>query len=182
MFATLASKLRDNGWGALIPLMSGEKRPAIREWERFNTSPPSDAQIDHWARIFPHAGIGLAYGPDGVVGIDLDFTDACKAGRAVEIAEETLGATPLVRIGMAPKALAFYQASPKLEVSAKNFGGFEIFSNSGQTVLFGIHPGTGRSYQWPDESPETLAPQDLPIITQERLDGFVLSMSPLREE
>lgn len=182
MFGRLAHTLRDVGWGALIPLVPGEKRPAISQWERYNEHAPTDLLIDHWVKTQPHAGIGLAYGPDRVIGSDLDFLDSNKAATARTINDEHLGRSPMIRIGRAPKVLAFYRAAPGLIVPAKNFGGFELFSNTGQTVLYGIHPDTRRPYHWPEESPETISPEDLPIVSQAMLDAFLAAMEPLRED
>ena len=182
MFGRLAPKLRDNGWSAVIPLCRGEKRPAISGWEGYNIRAPGDLEIERWAQTHEQAGIGLAFGPDGVLGCDLDFLDAEKAADARRISGDTLGHTPMTRIGRFPKVLAFYRAAPGLHVPGKNFGGFEIFSKSGQTVLYGIHPDTKRPYCWPDESPETISPGDLPTVTQDMLDTFVAQMEPLRED
>jgi hypothetical protein len=182
MFGRLAPKLHDNGWAALIPLVPGEKRPAFSGWEAYNINPPTDLQIARWAETHPHHGIGLAYGPDEVVGSDLDFLDPDKAAAARAINDEHLGPSPMIRIGRPPKVMCFYRAAPGLQVPGKNFGGFELFRSSGQTVLYGIHPDTGRPYDWPEESPESLSPFDLPIITQRMLDAYIAAMEPLRED
>lgn len=182
MFGPLAPKLRDNGWAALIPLWQGEKRPAISGWEAFNIHAPSDRQIEHWCSRHPHAGIGLCYGPDGVLGSDLDFLDPDKAAAARRINDESLGDTPMIRIGRRPKVLAFYRSAPGLQVPGKDFGGFELFRSSGQTVLYGVHPDTRQPYHWPDESPESISPDDLPVVNQVMLDRFIARMEPLRED
>lgn len=182
MFGRLAHTVRDMGWGALLPLVPGEKRPVISQWERFNARAPSDLLIDHWAKTYPLAGIGLAYGPDQVIGIDLDFLDLDKAATARSISDNHLGPSPMTRIGRLPKLLAFYRAAPRLQVLGKAYGGFEVFSRTGQTVLYGIHPDTKHPYTWPEESPETISPGDLPVVTQEMFDSFIAAMEPLRED
>ena len=75
MFAELAPRLLDNGWGSLIPLANPGKRPIIPGWDAYNRAPPTDREVDAWCRAYPNAGIGLVYGPDGVLGVDLDFLD-----------------------------------------------------------------------------------------------------------
>ena len=182
MFGRLAHTLRDMGWGALIPLAPGEKRPAISQWERYNEHAPSDLLIDHWAKTHPHSGIGLAFGPDRVIASDLDFLDPDKAATARAINDEHLGPSPMIRIGRAPKTLQFYRAAPGLQVPGKAYGGFEVFSRTGQVVLYGIHPDTRQPYHWPEESPETVSPDDLPAVTQAMLDAFIAAMEPLRED
>lgn len=182
MFGRLALKLRDNGWAAIIPLLLGEKRPAISRWETYNITPPSDLQIGRWAETHPLCGIGLVYGPDQVLGVDLDYVDPEKAAAARAVNDRYLCGSPMIRVGRLPKVLVFYRAAPGLQVPGKSFGGFELFRYSGQTVLYGIHPDTSRPYQWPEESPETLSPEDLPVVTQAMLDAFLAAMDPLRED
>jgi hypothetical protein len=182
MFGRLAHTLRDMGWGALLPVVPGEKRPAISQWERYNEHAPSDLLIDHWTKTYPNCGIGLAYGPDGVIGSDLDFLVPEKAAVARAINDQHLGTSPMIRIGRPPKVLAFYRAAPGLVVPGKSYGGFELFSRTGQTVLYGIHPDTRQPYHWIEESPETLSPEDLPTITQVALDSYIAAMEPLRED
>jgi hypothetical protein len=142
MFGALAPKLRDMGWQSLIPLIPHEKRPAISKWEQFNLRPPTDNEIEGWVAAAPGSGIGLAYGPDRVIAADQDFSDPQTAATVANI----VGETPLVRMGRPPKRLTLYKASRNLFVPGKAFGGFELYSTSGQTVLYKVHPDTGRPY------------------------------------
>lgn len=180
MFKDLAPALRTMGWRAIIPLVPREKRPAVEGWEKFNLKPPADAQIEQWRKTFPNGGVGLAYGPDKVVGIDLDWTDRATAETAWRITLDILGPTPLVRIGRAPKRLALYRAEPGLSVSGKAFGGYEVYSRSAQTVLFGVHPDTGAPYRWPEKSPADVSPKDLPLAGRDQLRALVWALMPYR--
>ncbi len=182
MFGQLAPKLRDMGWRSIIPLFAPgpaveTKRPAIAGWDTFNRSEPTDTTIERWCQEYSTGGVGLAYGPDSVIGVDLDFTDQGEAHKAWDATCATIGDSPLVRIGRAPKRLALYRAAPGTKVSGKAFGGFEIFSHSGQTVLFGMHPQTERPYAWIDESPLTLSPTDLPVITSDGIAALISTLS-----
>lgn len=182
MFDEIAPKLRARGWQALIPIRPWEKSPIIQKWQRFNTSVPDECELSGWRKRFPGAGIGLAFGPDRVLAIDLDFLEPGKADRAKLIVDGALGQTPLIRIGKPPKSLSFFRASDGLSVNGKAFGGFEVFSRSGQCVLFGYHPSTKLPYQWPEGRPENFGPADLPIVSQDQLDDFLTAMAPLRED
>ena len=178
------------GWLATIPLMPpgrdrdgnpvNTKRPAITGWETFNSRAPTDPEISAWARFYPAGGIGLAYGPDRVVGIDLDWQDRETAAATWDIAQRILGPTPLIKIGAPPKRLALYRAADGLRVEGKAFGGFEVFTRSGQTVLFALHPGTGRAYAWPEESPLTVGPDKLPVVTSEHITALIQCLAPYR--
>ncbi len=169
------------GWQALIPLKPHNKAPAIAKWQNFNTTPPSGKQIDAWASTFPDGGIGLAFGPDHVIGFDLDFKDPDIAAKTTCILHDTVGVTDLVRIGQAPKSLHLFKMG-NLTLMGRAFGGFEIYSVSGQCVLYGIHPGTGAPYAWPEASPLELGPNDLPVVTQDGLNTFLEAMEPFRED
>lgn len=182
MFGSLAPKLRDMGWKSLIPIKAGEKSPAISGWQTYNVTSPSDDRLEMWMRLNAECGIGLAFGPDAVIGLDLDFTAPDKAQEARRIMDTTLGTTPLIRVGRAPKLLALYKVADGLRVDGRAFGGFEIYSRSGQCLLYGIHPVTGQPYTWPEESPEEVSPEDLPEVTQEELRRFLDQMGPLRED
>jgi len=181
LFKDIAPKLRDMGWQALVPLKPCNKAPAIAKWQNFNITPPSEKQIDAWASTFPDGGIGLAFGPDHVIGFDLDFKDPDIAAKTTCILHDTVGVTDLVRIGQPPKRLCLFKAD-NVTVTGRAFGGFEIYSVSGQCVFYGIHPGTGEPYSWPVASPEELGPDDLPVVTQDAMDAFLEAMEPYRED
>src|SRR3954468_20351464 len=97
MFANLAPRLREMGWLAIIPLMPpgrdrdgnpvNTKRPAISGWQVFNRRAPTDPEVSAWGCSSPAGGIGLAYGPDGVVGVDLDWQDREIAAATWDIAQ-----------------------------------------------------------------------------------------------
>lgn len=181
MFAFLAPKLRDMGWKSLIPLHNPGKRPIMSDWEEYSQSPPTESEIDLWARQHPNAGVGLVSGPDGVVAVDLDFKDVAKSTRSLDIADEMLGATPLVRVGQAPKTMLFYRAVADLDPGGRAFGGYELYRHSGQVVLYGVHPDTRQPYRWIEGRPEDMSPCDLPVVTQPMLDAFKRAIEPLCE-
>ena len=179
MFATLAPRLRDNGWASVIPVANPGKRPLISGWQAYNRAAPTEVEVDLWCSAHPGAGIGLAYGPDRVLGVDLDFLEPAAAARAEAAVVDTLGTTTAVRIGHSPKRLLLYRAAPGLIVPGKAFGGYELFSTTCQTVLFGTHPDTGQPYYWPGRSPEDTSPDDLPVVGQEALNALIRALEPL---
>jgi hypothetical protein len=178
MFALLAPRLRDNGWRSVIPIAQPGKRPLTTGWEAYNRAAPTDDEIHSWCTRYPDAGIGLAYGPDEVLGVDLDFVDPAMAELAHATVNETLGPTDCIRIGRRPKCLLLYRAAPRLIVPGKSFGGYELFSSTCQTVLYGVHPDTGQRYYWPSCSPEDISPADLPIAKQETVDILIKMLEP----
>ena len=182
MFKAIAPKLAANGYTSLLPLHSPGKRPRISEWQRYNRAAPEPRLIQQWGKVFPGAGIGLAFGPDRVAAVDLDFLDEAKAEKAEAILHETIGQTPMVRVGQAPKTMHFYRRTEDLAIAGKAFGGFEIFHRSGQAVLYSVHPDTGKPYAWPEASPLDLPAAELPVIDTATVKAFIDAMAPLRED
>jgi hypothetical protein len=178
MYRELAPKLKANGWSAIIPVENPGKATFIKGWQHYNRCPPTEENIVNWGEKFPNAGVGLAAGPDHVIGIDIDILDPVKADQAYNITCKTLGETPLVRVGRAPKKLMLY-AHHGLEVSRKNYGCYEVFLKSGQFVLFGTHPDTKKPYSWLDANPMEVGPRDAPLVRQEHIDNFLEAMNTI---
>ena len=85
----------------------------------------------------------------------------------------------MLRVGRPPKRLALYRGAPGLVVDGKTFNSFEIFSRSGQCVLYGVHPQTGQPYRWLTDSPTTIAPVDLPIVGSEQIVALIEGLQQL---
>ena len=147
----------------------------------FNKTAAERGGIRQMARIYRNYGVGLAFGPDDVIGVDLDWIEPAIAARAWDITKAILGETPLVRIGRPPKKLALYRRDPGLVVG-KAYGGFELFTRSGQCVLFGIHPDTGQPYRWLTDTPATLGPADLPLVTRDQIFALIDALEQLDPE
>lgn len=62
----LRAELMERGYH-LFPLIPGDKRPAVSNWEQWATTDP--ARLSQWPA---RAGTGLACGPSGLVVVDLD--------------------------------------------------------------------------------------------------------------
>ncbi|WP_237479231.1 bifunctional DNA primase/polymerase [Lichenibacterium dinghuense] len=184
--------LLGNRWGVL-PIAEHDdtkkgagKRPLLKAWAtyaEFEADLPTLVDVHSWERQFQSYGDPTASGtgvPCGtVVGIDIDVRDAAKAGEIAGIAREVFGDTPFVRQGAAPKLLLVYRAAEPiaggLYPPLDGFGGgVDVLADKKQFVAFGIHPGTGRRYEWIGrESPLTAEPQAAPEITGEQVAAFL---------
>jgi hypothetical protein len=178
MYAKHGVHLFERGWPAVIPLIPGEKRPAISGWQKYNTSVVSREQAEHWARHFPNHGIGHAAG-HGLIGIDLDTDQEKQAATAKAIADRHLGPTPMIRIGLPPRVMRYYQRIDCASgcVTTSSFPLFGIYATTGQTAWFGIHPTTGKPYNWNEASPLDMGPSDLPTVADINLHSFVDEMT-----
>jgi hypothetical protein len=97
-----------------------------------------------------------------IIGIDLDVLDAAAADRLLSLTQGHLGATPLIRVGRAPKRLLVYRAMgiiPSRSI-ALSCGNIDIIGERRQFVAYGIHPDTKRPYHWYDGTGQ---PFDTPV-------------------
>ena len=107
-----------------------------------------------------------------IVAIDLDIIDQEHAAAADRLADDILGRTPLVRIGLAPKQIRVYRSGDAIR--SRKLHPLEIFSGSGQFIGYGWHEKAGRPYIWPQRSPlDVSADSDaIPLVTRAQLDRF----------
>jgi hypothetical protein len=163
--ATAAVVAAERGW-AVFPCRPGDKRPAIDRWEERASANPAHV-AEAWARRWPHANVGIACGPSGLVVLDLDTaahgpgpsdSDA-PDGRAVlrDLAEHTgrpYSATHSVRTPSGGLHL-YFQAIPGREIrnSAGRIGErIDVRAAGGYVVGAGSAIG-GRRYELVDEQP-----------------------------
>jgi hypothetical protein len=173
--------IRRRGWLSTIPTVPGDKAPCIEEWQTRAANPPDEHELARWASLYPNAGVGFVYGGrEHALGVDLDILDEEKANRAFARTKSILGTTSLLRIGRYPKRLLLYLYNG-VSLPGKDFGGFELFYSSGQTILFGTHPDTGRPYEWVVGDPREIGPSDLPEVSNEQILELIDALRPLRE-
>ncbi len=170
-FAELALKLLDQGYEPL-PILPGQKRPAISGWTSVLIN---EAQVEAWCRDFGHCGVGLRTGH--LVGVDIDILDADLAHQAAEIVNARLGPA-LLRVGRWPKRLLLYRTDTPF--AKFRVGKIEVLALGQQFVAFGIHPDTGRPYDWPmDESPLDVSFDALPLVDEAMVEALLAELQPL---
>jgi len=174
--AQLGATLVDRGF-PILPIQPNTKKPGLYKlgawheypkWSRHCERDTTDNEVDIWGN-WPEAGIGIAAGR--VIGIDIDILDSPTIALEMEaLAKRMLGNTPAVRIGHAPKRLLVYRA-------VQPFSGFkyppiEVLGVGQQFIAYGIHPDTGKPYDWPVSTLADLTPDDLPGITEAQAREF----------
>ncbi|NEJ73805.1 DUF3987 domain-containing protein [Rhizobium phaseoli] len=161
-----------------IPVPVDGKRPRIKGWSNFH---PKAEQIEGQARRYSdHTNTGILCGD--VVAIDIDVPDADAAGHLRTMALALPGADrALQRIGRAPKVTFIFRASDarRKKITGKySVNGhdcqIEILGQGQQFVAFGIHPDTGKAYEWIGASPLDVPFFDLPEIDGETIDAFLV--------
>ena len=176
-FAAVAQRVAARGWRP-FPGMQTSKVPAMPGWSGLNLYEWDDSDLV--AAITEYQPVDnycccLAVQPE-IVAIDADIIDQEHAAYADELADDILGATPLVRIGFAPKKIRVYRAGDRIK--SRKLHPLEIFCGSGQFIGFGWHAKAGRPYIWPHESPLTINADShvIPAVTRAKLDRFTAEL------
>lgn len=162
------------------------KQPFFKGWNTLSAATVTPEMVRSWpATVRNHPNTGLICGE--LVGIDIDVTVPDLAGQTDGLAEAMLGATPLRRIGKAPKLLRCYRVeaplkkleTPELLLDDGTKLQVEVLGDGQQFVAHGIHPGTGRPYAWPLKAPEDVPLPELPIVTEAAIRGFLAAAEAL---
>jgi hypothetical protein len=172
-FAAVALQLVEQGWRP-FPGWHASKTPAMRGWPGLNHSEWDGADLAAAIADYQPADdfcCCLAVQSE-IVAIDLDILDQGHAAAADRLANDILGRTLLVRIGLAPKQVRVYRSGDPIR--SRKLHPLEIFSGSGQFVAFGWHEKANRPYIWPQCSPlDVSADSDaIPLVTRAQLDRF----------
>jgi hypothetical protein len=176
-FAAVARPLAERGWRP-FPGLQTSKTPAMRGWSGLNTAEWDNADLVATTTEYQPADLYcccLAVQPE-IVAIDSDIIDVAQAAFADELANNILGNTSLVRIGLAPKRIRVYRADGF--VRSRKLHPIEIFCGSGQFIAFGWHQKAGRPYIWPHASPLTINADShaIPALKQAQIERFTTEL------
>jgi hypothetical protein len=171
-FAAVAQQVAERGWRP-FPGLQTTKVPAMAGWSGLNLYEWDDADLA--ATITDYQPVDdyaccLAAQPE-IVALDADIVDPEHAAYADKLADDVLGKTPLVRIGLAPKKVRIYRRGDD-SIKSRKVHPIEIFSGTGQFIGFGWHAKAGRPYIWPHESPLTVSAdsREIPSVTRAQLN------------
>lgn len=165
----------------IVPIKARDKRPAMSRWQ--------DARIaaGDVPRLWSNgAGVGVlcGVGAQPICAVDIDIRDHAAALELERWCEQHLGGTA-VRIGEAPKRLLVYRAAEPgwRKLSTKVWidevlgteNKVEVLGLGQQFVAYGIHPGTGREFDWIDglDGLAGLTARDLPVADHEALEELL---------
>jgi len=172
-FMHLARQARDNGYLPLVPLRSfgsfsatgvpETKVPAISRWQFLSETPPSDADMRGWLMHERNLGWGYVHDCQLIV-FDLDTLDEDRSAAMVYwLLGNIPGPPPMMRKSRLPKVQLYYRAGRGCHQETSP----ETFYDSGQTVLFAVHPDYQIPFHWRYGSPALRPIDDLPVC-----DGY----------
>jgi Bifunctional DNA primase/polymerase, N-terminal len=156
--ADLRRSLIANGY-KYVPVKG--KVPVIKGWQKFR----QDAtQVEGVIRKHEdHTNTGILAGE--VVAIDIDIPDPATCERVIELLLTLPGSMSApYRVGRAPKCLYIFRTdSPRTKAATAGYTvdgakcQVEVLGNGQQFVAFGVHPDTGREYEWSNGNPLDVA-------------------------
>jgi RecA-family ATPase len=168
--------------GPRMNVRSPGKQPVMDGWQQ-RCATAGDAAIRSWSDQSPGCtNTGVLTGISGGIGAaDIDVLLPDAAAEIADLAIELLGATPLRRIGRAPKVLHVYRVAdgfrkvrtPTFIMKDDSEAAVEFLAEGQQFVAFGIHPATDRPYQWLDQSPLDVPAGELPLVDLEAVETFI---------
>lgn len=178
-FASCARQVAEHAWRP-FPGHQITKVPAMPGWSGLNAVEWDDTDLAAAiAEYWPVENYCCCFAAQAeIVVIDADIIDPEHAAFADELANNILGVTPLVRIGLAPKQIRVYRVAAGDRIKSRKLHPLEIFSGSGQFIGFGWHEKANRPYIWPHESPLTIRPDSdaIPAVKQAQLDRFTTEL------
>lgn len=171
-----APRIAENGWRP-VPLKAKSKVPAVSDWPNFKLSVGDEL-------TYVGCSVGLLLG-HGVIAVDVDVRDPEAVERIETLAERMLG-HGLKRVGAAPKFALLYRTATELPYVATcryRFSGdaagakahrVEVLTDGKQLAAFGVHPETGKPYQWNGSgSPLDRRVDELPLVDGEKISEFL---------
>jgi phage/plasmid-associated DNA primase len=131
----------------VIPILAGEKRPVISEWQTFAEKMPTPDLQKAWLKQYRNGNIGMVMGQQsGVVAMDIDTIEP----KALALFESILPPSPWKRVG-AKGCVYLYKYSGQKTFRIKDKDGatlIELLSHKTQIVIPpSIHPNTKKPYQ-----------------------------------
>lgn len=147
------------------PIACVGKAPVAQAWQIGRITPE---RIVAMREAYPQAtNTGLRTGK--VVAIDIDIVNPDHVAQIVELAASVFGDTPLQRFGSKGLLLCYRADTPsrKVVVSTDTDAKVEILGQGQQFISDGIHPDTGKPYEWRglDDFDEIATPLTVPLDT-----------------
>jgi KaiC/GvpD/RAD55 family RecA-like ATPase len=165
------------------PLPAAGKAVYLPCWRTIDVTPES---IAAWDQRPDWSNTGVRTG--AVCAVDIDVLDSALVDAIECEAAMALGATPLRRVGKAPKVTLLYRAADPTAGKAATaefrlpngtVARVEALGDGQQTIAFGTHPDTDQPYRWSGATPEDVPLASLPIVTAAEVAALLASAERL---
>jgi hypothetical protein len=138
------------------PLPICGKAPYWKEWRSAAVTAELLSCIEGDPRYASHTNTGVKTGHLAVA--DIDVVNPEHAAIVAKAITNVLGLTEVERIGSKGKALCYYNPDPITKVIVRGIAAgadravtlVEFLGDGNQMAAYGIHPGTGKPYDWPN--------------------------------
>ncbi|GLI94680.1 bifunctional DNA primase/polymerase [Methylocystis echinoides] len=161
--------LRTNGYRP-IPVRRGSKKPCLPKWPLLCARDLPSRELEDLARRYADDSVALAGG--NIVAVDIDSLDEERVAYLKDLTFRVCGETPLIRVGRAPKCALIYRAATA-GIRTRRCGDFEIIADKAYILAFGMHPSTGKPYEWLSASPLTVALTELRAVGDEQIETLI---------
>ena len=166
-----ASKVRPEDRGKVPGRLNGSGCWSSFDWISHQVT---GADLAAWDQSGASTGVKAG----NAVPIDIDITDDGLAGVVEGCAQRAFGSAPC-RVGRAPKRLLMCRTAipmKRVRLWFRDHNGeqqlIEVLGEGQQAVVDGIHPKTGKPYEW-DLSPTLFGLDGLPEVTAESVEQFL---------
>lgn len=172
------SNIRDEDRGKSPGRMNSFGEWGGYDWRRAPV--PTPAEVEQWQKEKANIGLRATNFP----AVDIDCTNAPLSNVIRGLALAFLGMAP-ERIGRAPKRLLIYRTNEpfrRMRLWIKEPNGtkqlIEVLGEGQQFVVAGIHPVTGKPYEWPTGM---LDAEDCEFITRDQVDAWLTQVQDTLE-
>jgi hypothetical protein len=169
-----------------VPLPSTGKKVPLLGWSNLDADgtqcgiQPTIEDIDSWSEEHPEWSSTSVRCGD-VVAIDCDVAEETVAEEIRREALSCFGKAFPTRVGHPPKFLLMCRTATrfgklwtdKYVQPNGDQSRVEVLANGQQFIAFGIHPKTGKPYEWFGGDPENTPVEDLPEVSREEVVEFL---------
>ncbi len=174
-FRTYAPAICANGYTP-IPVRPGTKVSRLARWQFLCARPLAPSELHHFLAKYPNDSVALVCG--AIIAIDIDSLEETRAAVLQEVVEGILGPTPFLRVGRPPKRMLIYRSTDPWP-RTQRLRDIEILGSKAYVLAFGIHPHTGRPYEWTGgASPTNLWFDQVPAVENDQIQALIRQIQP----
>ncbi|ESZ65924.1 PriCT-2 domain-containing protein [Mesorhizobium sp. L103C131B0] len=178
-FHTHGPRLIELGYD-IVPIKPGTKRPDRLGWQNIDYGAILAAPRHPRAHKRPFEVYGVGAKTKRSPAVDADTPSPWLIEQVADWCAANIGPT-LARIGRPPRELFVFRTDePFRKVKSDTFVSpdgnehkLEVLADGQQFVAYGIHPGTGKPYYWPDQELLDTPKSALSLITQKQAFALV---------